>query len=115
MSHYLDGPVDEARLTGCACCTAKLPPSEWRDKWLCTACRASLLDTLGVSRAPTAAMPRKWYESPGDLAMFLSALVAGEGLDADQVIHIVEKPWKWDAEFEAWTEAGRPDEFEVES
>ena len=37
---------------------------------------------------------------------FLRHLAEDEGRDALAIIAVVEKPWRWQAEFDAWAEEG---------
>jgi hypothetical protein len=39
---------------------------------------------------------------------FLRALVAGQALDAENVLEVVQSPWKWQREYELWHEHGKP-------
>jgi len=36
---------------------------------------------------------------------FLRHLVNDEDFDAEALLHVVEKPWKWTPEFVAWSKA----------
>jgi hypothetical protein len=45
------------------------------------------------------AMP-EWCSDPGEIARLLRWLKDGDGLDLDEAIYIVSKPWKWDQEYQ---------------
>ncbi len=58
-------------------------------------------------------MNMNWY-SLSELVSFahvlktLDAFVVPGGDEADELLRFFEKPWKWDAEHEAWVRLGRP-------
>lgn len=52
-----------------------------------------------------------WYQDLSELAMFAAALSERHVWEAADVIRLVEKPWKWTAEYHRWVAAGRPDEM----
>ena len=41
---------------------------------------------------------------------FLRYLADVKMYNTDEIISVVEKPWKWEKEFVQWDEAGQPDE-----
>lgn len=49
-----------------------------------------------------------WFENKGEVLAFLRARNEAESLTFENVIYFLEKPWKWDDEYEAWIRAGRP-------
>ena len=60
--------------------------------------------------------PMKWYDAVGNLHDLAQALVdAGHGpLDDQDWIYFLEKPWKWEREWLAWGEAGKPNAYTLE-
>lgn len=54
----------------------------------------------------------KWHEDRSDFLGFLNHLVYDHVFDGEQLLGVVEKPWKWDAEHALWKEVGTafPDE-----
>lgn len=55
-------------------------------------------------------MTTHWYESHAELLAFARVLVATyDDWAAIEILHYLEKPWKWSPERDAWDAAGRPD------
>lgn len=51
-----------------------------------------------------------WHASYPNVIGFAGILVRADWLDsADDVIYYLEKPWKWNNEYELWDGCGRPD------
>lgn len=45
-------------------------------------------------------VPADWFEDSGNIAALLRWLRdSDEGIDLDSAIELVEKPWKWNAEY----------------
>lgn len=62
--------------------------------------------------SPTVLRIVKWYEESASLLGFAKALDEGGWFEAPKdVLYMLEKPWKYDGEFEVWVLIGRPPEF----
>lgn len=47
-----------------------------------------------------------WYESHDDVVAYARHLVEVELWDATQLLHYLEKPWKWTQERDDWAAKG---------
>lgn len=67
---------------------------------------------MGATKQAMLEEQSMWWRK--DLHGFLCALKEGGVLTLDLALEIVEKPWKWTDEHEAWVEEGRPESFTLE-
>ncbi len=44
----------------------------------------------------------------GDVAEFAGYMAEAEDWSAADLLYFLEKPWKWQAEFDAWVASGKP-------
>lgn len=59
-------------------------------------------------------MAGRWFDSLDEVLSFTRALDRAHELDGiEAALAIVERPWRWDTEYTAWVQAGRPDAFDL--
>lgn len=52
----------------------------------------------------------KWYNDHKNVAAFLEVLLESDVIDVeqDEILYMLNQPWKYNEEYIAWDEAGRP-------
>jgi hypothetical protein len=55
-----------------------------------------------------------WYADGERVAAFARHMVEDEGMEMSNLLYMLEKPWKWTAEYESWNERGAREPSAVE-